>query len=720
MSATAPARAAPGDRDLSVIVVTWNVAAMAEVCVRRVLERCGRLDIEVLVVDNASPDGTADTLRTAFRAEPRVAVLDAGANVGFPRANNIALGRARGRHVLFLNPDTEVGEGTLEACVAELDADASVGAVGCRLEYADGTVQSEGGRRHYRLLDLLWEGLYLQVLFPGSRVFAGQLMGEWDHTGRRDVEALMGAFIMARREAALEVGGLPDELFMYHEDMAFCLRLGRRGRRVRYLGDVATLHHAGASARASSSPLGLLEGEVRVRLIRERSGWAAGVAARALFGVRSLCRVLAALVVRPVPALRRRYPRVAEVSRHALLLAWTVWPGVVARRLARSGIPVDERPWILVVAPTPPPVHGTSVYSAMLFSSMELRARFRVRHVDTADRRSLDNLGRFDVQNVLLGLRHLAETALAVAAVRPRVVYVPIAQNGPAYLRDALFIGAARLGGARVVTHLHGGHFGAFYREAGPLLRLTVRISQRWVHRCWVLGEGLRGLFDGLLPPERVRVVPNGTPAVAGLDRKPGEDRGAGVARREGDSCAVLFLGQLCAAKGLDDLLAVLERQAAGGAALHGILAGEFATEAERRALEPRIRALEKAGRARFVGLVQGTAKAEALADADVFALPSKFAYEGQPLAILEAMAAGLPVVSTPRAAIPDMVRDGETGLLVAEGSVDELAAALDRLARDPSLRRRMGEAGRALHAECFTRERSLARAVEELADAAR
>jgi GT2 family glycosyltransferase/glycosyltransferase involved in cell wall biosynthesis len=700
-----------------VIIVTWNVAAMAEACVRRVLERRGRLDVEVLVVDNASADGTADRLRTRFAGESRVTILDAGANLGFPRANNVALGRARGRHVLFLNPDTEVGEGTLEACAAELDGDASVGAVGCRLEYADGAIQFEGGRRHYRLLDLLWEGLYLHMLFPRSRLFAGQLMGEWDHTGRRDVEALMGAFIMTRREAALEVGGLPDEIFMYHEDLAFCLRLARRGWRVRYLGDVVTVHHSGACARASSSPLDLLEGEVRVALIRERSGWAAGVVARALFGVRSLCRLLAAPAARAIPGMRRRHPRAADFSKHALLLAWTVRPGVVARRLARSGIPADERPWLLVVAPTPPPVHGTSVYFAMLLSSMELRAHFRVRHLDTADRRSLDNLGRLDVRNVVLGLRHLAEVALAVAAVRPRVVYLPISQNAPAYLRDALFMGVARLGGARVVAHLHGGHFGVFYRDAGPLLRMAVRTSQRWVHRCWVGGEGLRGLFEGLLPPERVRVVPNGTPAVAPPART---GPGRSVSRPGGEACTVLFLGQLSGAKGVDDLLAVLERPGPGGAALRGLLAGEFATVAERRALEPRIRALEQSGRVRFLGLVRGAAKADALAAADVFALPSKFAYEGQPLAILEAMAAGLPVVSTRRAAIPDMVRDGETGLLVAEGSVRELAAALDRLAADPPLRSRMGEAGRALHAGHFTRERALSRAVEELADAVR
>jgi glycosyltransferase involved in cell wall biosynthesis len=123
-------------------------------------------------------------------------------------------------------------------------------------------------------------------------------------------------------------------------------------------------------------------------------------------------------------------------------------------------------------------------------------------------------------------------------------------------------------------------------------------------------------------------------------------------------------------------------------------------------------------GRVVALGVVQGEDKARALAEADIFVLPSKYPLEGQPLAILEAMAEGLPVVATPRAAIPDMVVDGVTGFLVPEGDIKALASNLSRLIEDADLRERMGRAGRELYLSRFTRERCLARVIQEFDDA--
>lgn len=320
--------------DLSVVVVTWNVRELALACLASVEASAGDLDVEVVVVDNASSDGTAEAVRAAH---PRATVVEAGSNLGFPRANNLGVARCRGRHVLFLNPDTEVGPGALEACVAALDEDEALGAVGCRLEYPDGRVQFECGRRAYRLRHLVWEAFYLHALLPHHPVFAHQLMGDWTHDDARDVEALSGAFLMTRRTALDAVGGLPEDVFMYHEDLALCLRLRAAGWRIRCLGHVVTVHHGGASAGRSPSRLELLEGEVRVRLIRERSGVLWGWLARLLFGVRQLVRTLLAVAVR-LPGLggvRHRYPVVADVGKHLRLLGWTVAPGWVLRGVPR-------------------------------------------------------------------------------------------------------------------------------------------------------------------------------------------------------------------------------------------------------------------------------------------------------------------------------------------------------------------------------------------------
>ena len=119
-----------------------------------------------------------------------------------------------------------------------------------------------------------------------------------------------------------------------------------------------------------------------------------------------------------------------------------------------------------------------------------------------------------------------------------------------------------------------------------------------------------------------------------------------------------------------------------------------------------------------FPGVVQGALKAELLAEADIFAFPTYYPLEGQPLAILEAMAAGLPVVSTPRAAIPDCVVHGETGILVEERDREALAEALAQLILDPERRRRLGCRGRERYLAHFTWTRCVGRFVDTLFDA--
>lgn len=367
-----------------------------------------------------------------------------------------------------------------------------------------------------------------------------------------------------------------------------------------------------------------------------------------------------------------------------------------------------DRPRLLVIGPTPPPVHGTAVYTRMLLDSPILAEAFEVEHLDISDRRGLENVGRLDPTNVALALRHLAALVGRLVRVRPDVVYVPVSQNALAYLRDGLFIVLSRVAGAAVVSHLHGGYFGTFYRSAAAPVRWFVRGTSRLLDQAWVLGEGLRHHYEAVLPPERVRVVPNGVPDPLPDGRVPVRDGRAGP-------MDVLFLGQLSEAKGLHDLVEAVARLRADGHGVELTLAGPWATPDERRRTLEMLGSRGLSDSTRLPGVVRGEEKRRLLRDHDVFVLPTRYRFEGQPLAILEAMAAGLPVVSTPRGAIPDMVVDGVTGRLVPEGEPSELAAALGELARDPALRRAMGEAGRRRWGELFTEERCLRRFVAVL-----
>jgi GT2 family glycosyltransferase len=320
--------------ELSVVVVAWNVKDHVVACLRAIFSDTSRPDLEVILVDNASSDGTVDAVAVRF---PHVRIIANAENVGFPRANNQALAQARGRYILYLNPDTEVAAGTLQRCVRELDAHPDIGVVGCRLEHPDGRIQYEGARNTYHFRHLVYELLYLHMLLARSPTFGDHLIGAWDHRTSRDVEAVSGAFLMTRRALAVELGGLPQDVFMYHEDLSFCLRVLRAGHRLRYLADVVTVHHCGESSRRSSARFGLLEVESKLRYIEEADGAAWAVAARAVLALRSLLRLAVCAVTAAAPQRwKERYPRVFDWRTHVLQLYWCVARGS-ALRLAPGG-----------------------------------------------------------------------------------------------------------------------------------------------------------------------------------------------------------------------------------------------------------------------------------------------------------------------------------------------------------------------------------------------
>lgn len=321
--------------DLSVLIVTWNVRDRVLACLTSIVRDSTAPNLEIIIVDNASTDDTVQAVREHF---PAVRMIANTSNIGFPRANNQALAHARGRHILYLNPDTEVISGTLTACVRELDADAELGVVGCRLEFPDGRIQNEGARNTYRFRHLLFELMYLHMLFPRSRIFGHHLMGDWDHRGTRNVEAVCGAFMMTPREVALQLGGLPEDVFMYHEDLSFCLRVLRSGRRLRYLGDVSIVHHCAQSSRQSSARFGVLEVESKYRYIREADGPVWAIVARGVLILRSITRLGVCLMGVVLPArLKDPYPRVFDWRMHLLQIVWCV-----SRRSALRWAPGGE------------------------------------------------------------------------------------------------------------------------------------------------------------------------------------------------------------------------------------------------------------------------------------------------------------------------------------------------------------------------------------------
>lgn len=365
----------------------------------------------------------------------------------------------------------------------------------------------------------------------------------------------------------------------------------------------------------------------------------------------------------------------------------------VDENLAKECAVSERRPIILVVGPTPPPYHGVStVVSNILKSSVS--ESFRILHLDTADRRSLNNVGNLDIQNIWLALKHALRFQYLLITEQPDLIYTSIAEVPLGFMRDSLFLIPARLSGKAVVVHLHGGNFDSFYRKSNPLLKSLVRFCLSRVDQAVVLGYRFRDKFDGLVDPAKVRIVPNGIPA------KPYEEQGT---LQPKDKFRILFMGNLIESKGFVDFIEAAPIVLSNMRGVEFQLVGDDSFPEAQRAKEwVRSRGLE--GDITFLGIRHGEEKTAILRSADLFVFPTRYAMEGQPLVLLESMAAGVPIVTTRHATIEDTLGT-EGALYVNQGDPVDIANKIMTLLRDGAQRDRIAEHNRVRLREHYTLE---------------
>lgn len=308
--------------DITVIIVSWNTRDLLAACLQSLREWADGLRVQTIVVDNDSRDGSRDMVAARF---PEVEVINSGGNLGFGRANNLALPRVRASHVLFLNPDTELRAGALRAMLECLRAKPEVGAVGCRLTDATGRTQPLG----------------LQVFPTPFREFV-RLAFYTEALGRRwpgffhwaDAEAsgfvvkIYGACLLVRREVLDRIGGFDDRYFMYCEDVDFCRRIIEGGWKLYYLNDPAIIHHgAAASSKAPGAFSVLMTCQSISQYMRKYYGWPGSVAHRLLVLLAAVIRLLTAAGLQLVgrrSADEAVRPLGHSVRRYQLLVRWAL------------------------------------------------------------------------------------------------------------------------------------------------------------------------------------------------------------------------------------------------------------------------------------------------------------------------------------------------------------------------------------------------------------
>jgi len=231
--------------DLSIVVVSFNARDYLRRCLASVLEHTKGVSCEVIVVDNASWDGSAQMVQAEF---PQVTLVRLTTNLGFAAGCNRGMERAAGEFILLLNPDTDLAEDAFSPMVAYCRQNPSVGILGPKLLNSDGSLQLSCRRFPSHLTSLFNRQSILTRLFPGNPFSRRYLMTDWAHDRIEPVDWLSGACLVLRRDMADRIGGMDEGFFMYIEDVDLCYRAHRAGYEVVYFPQVAVTHHIGKSS----------------------------------------------------------------------------------------------------------------------------------------------------------------------------------------------------------------------------------------------------------------------------------------------------------------------------------------------------------------------------------------------------------------------------------------------------------------------------------------
>jgi len=234
---------------ISIVIVNYNTVALLEQCLQSIYAGAEGLSLDVWLVDNSSQDESVAMVRSLF---PQVRVIANRSNVGFSRANNLALAQCRSEYVLLLNPDTVVLGDALRRMVRFLDRHPRVGIAGGRVLNGDGTLQLACRRSIPTPAVAFFRLTGLSRLFPKSRRMARYNVTYQDPARTCAVDAVSGAFLMIRRRTMQDIGLLDERFFMYGEDLDWCLRAKQAGWRVMYYPRATIIHYKGRAVRHNS------------------------------------------------------------------------------------------------------------------------------------------------------------------------------------------------------------------------------------------------------------------------------------------------------------------------------------------------------------------------------------------------------------------------------------------------------------------------------------
>ncbi len=271
--------------DLTIIMVSYNTREMTLAAIRSCLETTLETPFRLVVLDNASSDGSAEAIAEAFGRESRVELIRSDENLGFARANNLVAAQAKTEFLLLLNPDTEClrvgsgdeggvggrdgGRGSVDALMGfARETPPEIGIWGGRTVFSDGTLNPSSCAMRITLWSMICRTTGLYGLFAGSQLFNSEAIGDWPRDTVREVDIIVGCLLLIRRDLWERLGGFDLKYFMYGEDADLCLRTGAQGYRAMVTPAAEIVHHYSASTTLRSDKIAAVA-KARVTLIRD-------------------------------------------------------------------------------------------------------------------------------------------------------------------------------------------------------------------------------------------------------------------------------------------------------------------------------------------------------------------------------------------------------------------------------------------------------------------
>jgi GT2 family glycosyltransferase len=240
--------------DVSIVMVSFNTRRLLDDCIASI-ERETRCNHEIIIVDNASTDGSTQMVREKY---DNVKLIENADNVGFAKANNQGFSVARGKYFFMLNPDTVVLDRAIDKLVDFMDPNEAIGICTPRKIGREGELQRNCD--HFpNFWDILWSYTNFNNLFPGIKMFQRSLMRYWNYSEIRDVDRVMGCSLLIRSNLFRQLDGMDEKYFMYFEETDLCYRLKSIGRRIVYFPYAVIMHYHGESAKNATDKTNLID-----------------------------------------------------------------------------------------------------------------------------------------------------------------------------------------------------------------------------------------------------------------------------------------------------------------------------------------------------------------------------------------------------------------------------------------------------------------------------